>query len=165
MPLLAPRHHLLRPSFSLLARHPRPHHHHPPSQRPLSFRTSPSPPRLPEEDQHTFETLQKSAFARHPDGEPPAATSSPSSSASSSSAAYDSAAATAATTSTASTSSTQSATSGLDESRHRDLRRGARPEFDGEVNPATGEVGGPKSEPLRWGAGGDWSYAGRVTDF
>jgi hypothetical protein len=48
---------------------------------------------------------------------------------------------------------------------HPDVRRGAEPEFDGDVNPATGEVGGPKNEPLRWGEGGDWSYNGRVTDF
>ena len=36
------------------------------------------------------------------------------------------------------------------------------------VNPVTGEVGGPKNEPLRWGSTGergDWSYNGRVTDF
>ena len=48
------------------------------------------------------------------------------------------------------------------------MRRGAPPEFEGEVNPKTGEVGGPKNEPLRWGSGegrGDWSYNGRVTDF
>ncbi|KAL8365377.1 hypothetical protein RB595_004262 [Gaeumannomyces hyphopodioides] len=45
------------------------------------------------------------------------------------------------------------------------IRRGAPPEFDGDVNPKTGEVGGPKNEPLRWGAGGDYSFNGRVTDF
>lgn len=43
--------------------------------------------------------------------------------------------------------------------------RGAAPEFEGDVNPKTGEVGGPKNEPLRWGSRGDWSYNGRVTDF
>jgi hypothetical protein len=48
---------------------------------------------------------------------------------------------------------------------HPDLRRGVKPEFEGDVNPKTGEVGGPKTEPLRWGAKGDWSYGGRVTDF
>jgi hypothetical protein len=48
---------------------------------------------------------------------------------------------------------------------HPDVRRGAKNEFEGEVNPVTGEVGGPKKEPLRWGSGGDWSYNGRVTDF
>jgi hypothetical protein len=48
------------------------------------------------------------------------------------------------------------------------MRRGAPPEFEGDVNPKTGEVGGPKNEPLRWGSTGktgDWSYNGRVTDF
>ncbi|KAF1999174.1 DUF1674-domain-containing protein, partial [Amniculicola lignicola CBS 123094] len=48
---------------------------------------------------------------------------------------------------------------------HPNMRRGAPPEFEGEVNPKTGEVGGPKNEPLRWGAQADWSYNGRVTDF
>jgi hypothetical protein len=46
---------------------------------------------------------------------------------------------------------------------HPNVRRGAKPEFEGEVNPNTGEVGGPKNDPLRWK--GDWSYNGRVTDF
>lgn len=51
------------------------------------------------------------------------------------------------------------------EDLHPNMRRGAPPEFEGEVNPKTGEVGGPKNEPLRWGVEGDWSYNGRVTDF
>jgi len=46
---------------------------------------------------------------------------------------------------------------------HPNMRRGAPPEFEGDVNPKTGEVGGPKNDPLRWR--GDWSYNGRVTDF
>jgi hypothetical protein len=45
------------------------------------------------------------------------------------------------------------------------IRKGAPPEFEGDRNPKTGEVGGPKNEPLRWGGDGDWSYNGRVTDF
>jgi hypothetical protein len=48
---------------------------------------------------------------------------------------------------------------------HPNVRRGAPPEFEGEKNPATGEIGGPKVEPLRWGSRGDYSYNGRVTDF
>lgn len=36
------------------------------------------------------------------------------------------------------------------------------PEFEGDVNPETGEVGGPKQDPLRHG---DYSFNGRVTDF
>ena len=55
--------------------------------------------------------------------------------------------------------------SGRGEELHPDVRRGALPEFEGERNPKTGEVGGPKNEPLRWGGGVDWSYNGRVTDF
>lgn len=45
---------------------------------------------------------------------------------------------------------------------HPDIRRGAPPEFEGDVNPKTGEVGGPKNDPLRHG---DYSFNGRVTDF
>ena len=55
--------------------------------------------------------------------------------------------------------------SGKGEELHPDVRRGSKPEFEGERNPKTGEVGGPKNEPLRWGGGVDWSYNGRVTDF
>ena len=36
------------------------------------------------------------------------------------------------------------------------------PEFEGDVNPETGEIGGPKQDPLRHG---DYSFNGRVTDF
>jgi len=54
------------------------------------------------------------------------------------------------------------------EELHPHIRRGAPPEFEGDINPKTGEVGGPKNEPLRYyrkGYEGDWSYNGRVTDF
>lgn len=47
---------------------------------------------------------------------------------------------------------------------HKDtVREARRTEFEGEVNPQTGEVGGPKREPLRWQ--GEWTYGGRATDF
>ena len=38
---------------------------------------------------------------------------------------------------------------------------------DGDINPATGERGGPKREPVqRWiEEEGDWSFKGRVSDF
>lgn len=36
------------------------------------------------------------------------------------------------------------------------------PEFEGDVNPVTGERGGPKQDPLKHN---DWSFNGRVTDF
>lgn len=45
---------------------------------------------------------------------------------------------------------------------HPDARVKPPPEFEGDTNPATGEVGGPKREPLRHG---DWSFGGRATDF
>ena len=48
---------------------------------------------------------------------------------------------------------------------HPNVVRGAQPEFEGERNPRTGEIGGPKNEPLRWGPEGEWSYNGRTTDF
>ncbi|KAJ3131747.1 hypothetical protein HK101_004683 [Irineochytrium annulatum] len=47
--------------------------------------------------------------------------------------------------------------------RHRDAPKVAKREFEGEENPATGEVGGPKGkEPTRYG---DWERKGRVFDF
>ncbi|KAL1928292.1 hypothetical protein VTP01DRAFT_3208 [Rhizomucor pusillus] len=45
---------------------------------------------------------------------------------------------------------------------HDDARKRPVAEFEGDVNPKTGEVNGPKQEPLRHG---DWSFSGRVTDF
>lgn len=44
---------------------------------------------------------------------------------------------------------------------HPDVRK-IYPEFEGDTNPVTGEVGGPKQDPLRHG---DYSFNGRVTDF
>lgn len=54
---------------------------------------------------------------------------------------------------------------GKGEELHPNVVRGAEPEFEGDVNPKTGEVGGPKNEPLRWGSAGEWTYNGRTTDF
>lgn len=50
---------------------------------------------------------------------------------------------------------------------HPDARQPLKAEFEGDVNPKTGEQGGPKREPVgRWADGdGDWSFKGRVTDF
>lgn len=45
---------------------------------------------------------------------------------------------------------------------HPDARKAPAPEFVGDVNPLTGERGGPKREPVRHN---DWSHSGRVTDF
>lgn len=51
--------------------------------------------------------------------------------------------------------------------RHPDAPAPLKAEFDGDINPATGERGGPKREPVqRWiEAEGDWSFKGRVSDF
>lgn len=45
---------------------------------------------------------------------------------------------------------------------HDDAPEPLKPDFEGDVNPKTGEVNGPKNEPLKHG---DWSFGGRVTDF
>ncbi|KAG6903054.1 hypothetical protein C0995_007487 [Termitomyces sp. Mi166 len=47
---------------------------------------------------------------------------------------------------------------------HPDARAPLRPDFEGDVNPVTGEQGGPKQEPVgKWGGSsqGDWSFKGR----
>ena len=58
--------------------------------------------------------------------------------------------------------------SNVDLSGHSDVHKPITPQFEGDVNPETGEQGGPKQEPVKqWGAdsGGDWSFKGRVSDF
>jgi hypothetical protein len=143
------------------------------STRRTAFATGPAPPRLPPKEQEEFERLQKASTG---------AFSTPK---------------TTVTVNPTSTSETPTqrirlqinqspasepakehietaainarvAATGKGEELHPDVRRGAKPEFEGDVNPKTGEVGGPKNEPLRWGSTGDrgdWSYNGRVTDF
>jgi hypothetical protein len=53
------------------------------------------------------------------------------------------------------------------EERHPDAPEPLGAEFDGDINPVTGERGGPKREPIqRWiEEEGDWSFKGRVSDF
>ena len=50
---------------------------------------------------------------------------------------------------------------------HPDAPVPLKPEFIGDLNPITGERGGPKREPVqRWvEEEGDWSLKGRVSDF
>ncbi|CCO28984.1 hypothetical protein RSOLAG1IB_03959 [Rhizoctonia solani AG-1 IB] len=50
------------------------------------------------------------------------------------------------------------------EELHPDARQPIAPGFIGDVNPKTGEQGGPKQEPVPEGRN-DWSYRGRVSDF
>ncbi|KAL1647925.1 hypothetical protein SLS61_007193 [Didymella pomorum] len=149
------------------------------SRRAAAFSTSaprstafggPAPPRLPREEQEVFEKLQKqSTGAFSQPRETPKINQSPDSSSPDS-------------TPNIRMKINQSPDSSSEpeirfengkdikkgEEFHPNMRRGAPPEFEGDVNPKTGEVGGPKNEPLRWGSGegrGDWSYNGRVTDF
>lgn len=125
----------------------------------------PAPPRLPEEDQKIFEELQRSSTGAFSTPRPkpefnqsPASTTRPQVNQSP----------------TAQTSEPTKSekvpevdarfrAQGEGEELHPNVRRGSPPEFQGEINPTTGEVGGPKNDPLRWK--GDWSYNGRVTDF
>ena len=58
----------------------------------------------------------------------------------------------------------QSTSTGTD--LHPDAPRPVKASFEGDVNPETGEKGGPKQEPVgKWGDEGDWSFKGRVSDF
>jgi len=135
-----------------------------------AFSTGPAPPRLPPKEQEEFERLQKASTGAFSTPKPTvvknstAETPSPirarpqiNQSPASKSEDVEIAAVDA-----------RVAATGKGEELHPDIRRGAKPEFEGDVNPKTGEVGGPKNEPLRWGSTGergDWSYNGRVTDF
>ncbi|KAI1345803.1 hypothetical protein F5Y01DRAFT_299478 [Xylaria sp. FL0043] len=120
-----------------------------------TFESAPSPPRLPADEQAEFERLQRTANTQEgfnatstPDFSPqtrpnPQTPTEPSA---------------------AVLSQNTQDVQDIDKP-NTPLRKGAPPEFEGDVNPRTGEVGGPKNEPLRWGANGDYSFNGRVTDF
>ena len=102
----------------------------------ISF-NRPSPPPLPEKDQREFEELVRQANA-------PLAHSSQSQS-------------------TTTTTSNNGVRLEQGEELHPDAKgKAIVPDFEGDVNPKTGERGGPKTEPLRHG---DWSFGGRATDF
>ena len=138
-----------------------------------SWSSGPAPPRLPKEDQALFETLQKQSTGAFSSPKP---TQEPERSVVEEADRASLAATATATASGINQSPHADAELGVKakvqtgdgEELHPNIRRGAKPEFEGEVNPKTGEVGGPKNEPLRWGStenSGDWSYNGRVTDF
>ncbi|KAL7793770.1 hypothetical protein V8C37DRAFT_401635 [Trichoderma ceciliae] len=121
--------------------------------RPSStFSSRPSPPKLPAAQQAEFERLQRaaavsSAFQEPSSSQTPPSTENPRH------------------TTTASANAASAPVSNDEGALNQGLFRGAPPEFEGDKNPKTGEIGGPKNEPLRWGGHGDWSYNGRVTDF
>ena len=149
-------------STTIPTRHQHKHHNQPPKTKmppklPRLVSTSPllrisprhsstftrpaSPPKLPPSEQAEFERLQRAAAQALETPPPPPPT----------------------TQNAAESVSSQSAPAAT--SLNQGLFRGAPPEFSGDVNPKTGEVGGPKNEPLRWGGKSDWSYNGRATDF
>ena len=113
----------------------------------ISFKSMPSPPRLPKEEQEIFEQLQRQSTGAFSTPRTPPKVNQISGSGEKSQPA-----------------DTQLSASG-DELKHRDFQGRPAPDFEGDTNPETGEVGGPKNEPLRWGSEGDWSYGSRVTDF
>jgi hypothetical protein len=114
--------------------------------RPYSsaFQNAPAPPRLPAEQQAEFERLQRAVADRFADPTPlpheqPQAPSP------------------AAASRHVSTpggggggSGEVPLKAGAEEVATGGVWRGAPPEFEGDKNPKTGEVGGPKTEPLRW---------------
>lgn len=138
------------------------------------FRSDPAPPRLPKADQELYENLQRAstgafstpktqvvinqspASSSHsPQRQPPQINQSPHAEPESEPS----------TEQKIENINAKVEARGSGQELHPDVRRGARPEFEGDKNPKTGEIGGPKNEPLRWGGGVDWSYNGRVTDF
>ncbi|KAL3463277.1 hypothetical protein BJX64DRAFT_257453 [Aspergillus heterothallicus] len=106
------------------------------------FRQGPSPPKLPKEEQEIFEKLQQQSTG-----------------------AFSTPRATPQVNQSPDSEDVKIEAKGDGGELHPDTKTGLKPEFEGEKNPKTGEIGGPKNEPLRWGSGGDWSYGGRVTDF
>jgi len=123
-----------------------------------SWTLGPSPPRLPKEEQEIFEQLQQQSTGAFSTPRP-----SPTESDTQSQQASRSSEADAMLEQLRERA--RLAAKGDGEELHPNVRRGAAPEFEGDINPKTGEVGGPKNDPLRWGDAGDWSYNGRVTDF
>ncbi|KAL8736508.1 MAG: hypothetical protein Q9166_000300 [cf. Caloplaca sp. 2 TL-2023] len=139
-----------------------------------SFSQAPAPPRLPKEEQEIYEKLQASSTGAFSTPKPTVVVNQPATSAPSRPSRPQINQSPHSTPSLAQDSSREPLDGGVDvkvqatgkgEELHPDVRRGAKPDFEGERNPKTGEMGGPKNEPLRWGGGVDWSYNGRVTDF
>ncbi|KAM0358840.1 hypothetical protein ACHAP4_004821 [Fusarium culmorum] len=113
-----------------------------------TFQSRPGPPKLPAEEQAEFERLQRAASVSSA-FQPTEKT----------------AEVTGATPATSQIKHTTTPEKKTDDDMNVGYFRGAPPEFEGDVNPKTGEVGGPKNDPLRWGGESDWSYNGRATDF
>lgn len=139
---------------------------------PPLFGAGPAPPRLPEEEQKLYEQLQRSSTGAFSTPRPTVVVNqSPATSQSQPTRPQINQSPHAEPNSAAVSEREVAAVdarvraTGDGEELHPDIRRGVQPEFEGEKNPKTGEIGGPKNEPLRWGGDVDWSYNGRVTDF
>lgn len=130
-----------------------------------AFGPGPSPPRLPKEEQAIFEKLQAQSTGAFSTPTPSTPTPSDDVVGQALNEQAQSRSAKADDMLEQLRERARVAAQGDGEELHPNVRRGAKPEFEGEVNPKTGEVGGPKNEPLRWGVSSDWSYNGRVTDF
>lgn len=137
----------------------------PPSRPSSSFTARPSPPKLPADQQAEFERLQRAAAVSSAFQQPDASSSSGSATPPSTQQPRHATNPVDAASPSSSSTTAAAAAAPQDADVNQGMFRGAPPEFEGDVNPKTGEVGGPKNEPLRWGGGGDWSYNGRVTDF
>ncbi|KAK6360333.1 putative mitochondrial protein, conserved [Orbilia blumenaviensis] len=110
-----------------------------------SFKPTPSPPRLPKADQETFESLTKASTGAFSTPRPSSQTPSQTQ------------------TKAESIKEAEDLLKAMEMGQHKDLLTGGeKPLFEGDKNPVTGEVGGPKTEPTKYG---DWSFNGRVTDF
>ncbi len=135
-----------------------------------SLTPGPAPPPLPKAEQELYEKLQRSSTGAFSSPNPNLSSTEPREPASSSSTPLrinqpSTQRDVESPTTEVPLSNAKVQATGKGEELHPDVRRGARPEFEGDKNPKTGEVGGPKNEPLRWGGEADWSYNGRVTDF
>ena len=140
---------------------------------PPPFASGPAPPRLPKEEQELYEQLQRSSTGAFSTPKPTVVVNqSPGQSAASprtrpqiNQSPHYEAGSEPSTEQKLENINAKVQATGQGEELHPDVRRGTQPEFEGDRNPKTGEVGGPKNDPLRWGGGVDWSYNGRVTDF
>ncbi|SCV03742.1 LAMI_0H10594g1_1 [Lachancea mirantina] len=107
--------------------------------RGFNTKEAPGPPKLADEDQEEFERLQKVAMSQEAIEQ------------------YNASIENDTTKESANSPILKNDVGGFSPEFTRTL-----PEFSGDVNPKTGEKGGPKQDPLRYG---DYSFNGRVTDF
>ena len=127
--------------------------------------SGPAPPRLPESEQKIYENLQRSSRGAFSTPNPNSSLKQESSSQELDSSPHSGVQRVSGEEASIAGSNPRLRATGEGDELHPDVRRGARPEFEGEINPKTGEVGGPKNEPLIWVGKADWSYNGRDTDF